>query len=119
MDSTDNPAIAGYATGFIGHLLFHASDPAARGWLERGREFYPGARSDLGDLLVAAGERDAGIAVWREGVAQGEVASVVPLANLLWDQGDRQEAIDLLERFKDEDLFARENLEIMKDEHGD
>lgn len=105
--------------GVIGHFLYHLDDPSAREWLLRGQEFYDSARCDLGELLVNSGERDAGVAVWRRGAENGEVGSAVPLANLLWDQGDRQEAIDLLERFKDMDLHARENLEIVKDEHGD
>ncbi len=114
--STMRDDIAGYAMGVLGHVLFDVGDPEAETWLRWGQGHYATARSDLGSLFLRQGHTAEATAVWREGVANDEVESSVPLANWLWDEGRRDEAMNVLTPFRNVDAHVRENLEIMERE---
>ncbi|MCA0332150.1 MAG: tetratricopeptide repeat protein [Actinobacteria bacterium] len=80
--------------------------------LRRGQSRFPSARADLAELLVLTGRRQEGMDVLRTGVAEGELDSFVPLANMLEDDGDLTGATQLLRAAAElGDGNARENLE--------
>ena len=93
---TDGSVDRDIAAGALGTMLFRRGDLAkAQPFLEEGATRDPGARADLGHVLLATGDSRLAREVWERGAEAGEVESMVPLANLLAEDGDAQRARQL------------------------
>lgn len=116
LDDDDRPL----ALGILGHWRWHHfNDEAAEPLLRAGMDAYPTARADLSTLLVVTGRRADGVRLLADGVAAGEVVCMLPLANLLDEDGDVAGAIALYERaFAEGDGFAAWNLSLLLEEQG-
>lgn len=88
-----DPEVGDIAAAALGSLLFRLGrlDAAERA-LRQGARTDAGARADLGHVLVATGRVADAERIWRTGTAADETESLLPLANLLADRGDREEA---------------------------
>lgn len=79
--------------GIIGHWRWHyLNDPRAETQLLAGMLAYGTARADLGHLMIATGRPAEGRRVLQEGADEDTVECMVPLANLLSHDGDRDGA---------------------------
>ena len=116
LDDEDRPL----ATGIVGHWRWHhRADRAAEPLLRAGMDAYPTARVDLASLLVVLGRRAEGVRLLADGAAAGQVVCMLPLANLLDEDGDVERAIALYERaFADGDGFAAWNLALVLERLG-
>lgn len=92
-DAIRDPEVGDIAAAALGSLLFRLGrlDAAERA-LRQGARTDAGARADLGHLLMATGRVADAERIWRTGAAAGETESLLPLANLLADRGEREEA---------------------------
>ncbi|MDF2442330.1 MAG: hypothetical protein JWR01_533 [Subtercola sp.] len=80
---------------------------------------YDSAWADLGHLLIATGRADEGQLTLLEGVATGNVMCMLPLANRLAEQGDRDGAEQLYRRgFELGDAHSAWNLSLLFEREG-
>jgi tetratricopeptide (TPR) repeat protein len=108
------------AEGVAGHWRWeHWNDVSAETMLRSGMRAYPSARTDLAALLRVTGRGPEGLAVLRDGVDAGEVVCMLPLGNVLSEQGDVAGAEALYRRAADlGDAYAAWNLAVVLAEQG-
>lgn len=116
LDEEDRPL----GEGTLGHWLWYLqNDLGAEPHLRAGEHAYPPARSDLASLLLATDRPGEARSVLRAGVEAGEEDSMLPLANLLDEDGDAEAAEALYRRAYDlGDAYSAWNLAIMLDRLG-
>jgi tetratricopeptide (TPR) repeat protein len=108
------------AEGVAGHWRWeHWNDVSAETMLRAGMQAYPSARADLAALLRVTGRPVEGLEVLRAGVEAGEVVCMLPLGNVLSEQGDLAAAEALYRRAVDlGDTYAAWNLAVVLAEQG-
>lgn len=110
LDDEDRPLVEGQ----LGHWLWHRNDLAAEPHLRLGLHAFSGARADLAALLRTTGRAGEGRALLEAGVAAGEVGSMLPLANILDEEGESGRAEQLYRRAYDlGDAYSAWNLAVM------
>lgn len=111
LDEEDRPLVE----GTIGHWLWTLQDDlAAESHLRIGLHAHPDARSDLAALLRSTGRAAEGKALLEAGVAAGEVDSMLPLANILDEEGDDGRAEEIYRRaYELGDAYSAWNLAVM------
>jgi|GEM_PF-3919849 len=109
-----DPEVGSTAEAILGSLYLSVGDESRAEPLLRATANEDAfARADLGHLLARTGRTEEAIRVWHEGAAHDEPSSMVPLANLLSERGERQKSGDLYRRaFELGDAFAATNLAI-------
>jgi TPR repeat protein len=75
------------ASGTLGHWRWTAGVLDVEPLLRKGADSFPAARADLAALLLHRGDRSEAQKILEVGALNGEVASMVPLGNLLWEDG--------------------------------
>ncbi|WP_133766624.1 tetratricopeptide repeat protein [Amnibacterium kyonggiense] len=115
----DDPDRA-YALGVAGHWRWDdLSDVGSEPLLRVGMDAYPDARADLAHLLMATGRREEGLRVLADGVRDGQVACMLPLANILSEDGEKEAAEALYRRaFEAGDSYSAWNLAVLLWETG-
>ncbi len=108
------------AEGVAGHWRWeHWNDVSAETMLRAGMQAYPSARADLAALLRVTGRPEEGLEMLRVGAEAGEVVCMLPLGNLLSEQGDLAGAESLYRRAVDlGDAYAAWNLAVVLAEQG-
>jgi len=97
----------------------HFNDPSAEDDLRAGMTAYPTAFADLAHLLMATGRRAEGVRTLADGVKAGHVECMLPLANILSEDGEKAAAEDLYRRAYDlGDAYSAWNLAILLWETG-
>jgi tetratricopeptide (TPR) repeat protein len=116
MDDEDRPL----ALGVLGHWRWHHfNDVSAEPLLRSGMSAYPDARADLAELLVVTGRRAEGRQLLVDGVEAGLVDCMLPLANLLGEEGDAEAAERLYRRaYASGDAHSAWNLAVLLHELG-
>lgn len=104
-----------YAIGVAAHWRWERTgDAAVEPQLRAGMEDYPEARVDLAHLLLATGRREEGVRVLADGVREGHVVCMLPLANLLSEDGEKPAAEALYRRaYEAGDSYAAWNLAVL------
>jgi tetratricopeptide (TPR) repeat protein len=104
-----------YPLGVAGHWRWeHLNDVDAEASLRAGQDAYPEARADLAHLLMATGRREEGVRVLADGVRDGQVPCMLPLANILGENGDTDAAEALYRRaFAAGDSYSAWNLAVL------
>jgi tetratricopeptide (TPR) repeat protein len=110
----DDPDRA-YPLGVAGHWRWdHLNDVDAEPLLRAGQDAYPDARADLAHLLMTTGRREEGVRTLVEGVRAGQVPCMLPLANILSEDGDKDAAETLYRRaFEAGDSYSAWNLAVL------
>lgn len=111
LDDEDRPA----TEGLLGHWLWHrTNDRTAEPHLRAGLHAYESAVPDLAALLRTTGRAAEGRRVLEDGVARDEVESMLPLANLLDEEGDPDAAEQLYRRaYELGDAYSAWNLAVL------
>jgi tetratricopeptide (TPR) repeat protein len=109
-----------YPIGVAGHWRWeHFDDESAEPMLRRGMAAYPEARADLAALLAVTGRRAEGVRTLADGVRAGQVECMLPLANILSEDGEKAQAEDLYRRAYDRgDAYSAWNLAVLLWEEG-
>lgn len=122
LDEEDRPL----GEGMLGHWLWSLQDDvAAEPHLRAGLAAHPDAHADLAALLRTTGRGAEGRAVLEAGVAAGDVGSMLPLANILDEEGEHARAEEIYRRaYELGDAFSAWNLAVMliglgRDEEAD
>lgn len=104
-----------YATGVAGHWRWESrNDVTVEPMLRTGMADYAEARVDLAHLLMATGRREDGVRTLSDGVRAGQVACMLPLANILSEDGEKDTAEVLYRRaFDAGDTYAAWNLAVL------
>jgi tetratricopeptide (TPR) repeat protein len=104
-----------YPIGVAGHWRWeHRNDVSAERMLRLGMEAYPEARADLAHLLMATGRRTEGVQTLADGVREGHVECMLPLANVFSEDGDKDSAEALYRRAYDlGDAYSAWNLAVL------
>lgn len=116
MDDEDRPT----ALGVLGHWRWlYYNDVTAEPLLRAGMHDYDEARADLAALLAVTERPAEGRRVLVEGVDAGVVDCMLPLANLLWEDGDPRSAEVLYRRaYEQGDAHSAWNLAALLHESG-
>ncbi|WP_142206565.1 tetratricopeptide repeat protein [Subtercola boreus] len=109
-----------YAVGVVGCWRWHFfTDEGAETQLREGMRYYDSAWASLGHLLVATDRADQGHRTFVDGVAAGNLMCMLPLANRLAEQGDRDAAEQLYRRaFQLGDAYSAWNLSLLFEREG-
>jgi tetratricopeptide (TPR) repeat protein len=104
-----------YALGVAGHWRWESrNDVTVEPMLRTGMADYQEARVDLAHLLMATGRRAEGVRTLSDGVQAGQVACLLPLANILSEDGEHDTAEGLYRRaFDAGDTNAAWNLAVL------
>lgn len=104
-----------YPLGVAGHWRWeHGNETTAEPLLRAGMDAYPEARADLAHLLMATGRREEGVQILADGVRAGQVACMLPLANILGEDGEHGAAEALYRRaFELGDAYSAWNLAVL------
>jgi tetratricopeptide (TPR) repeat protein len=114
-DLLDDETDRGYPLGVAGHWRWeHRDDVGAESLLRAGMDAYPEARADLAHLLMATGRRDEGVRTLADGVRVDQVACMLPLANILSEDGEKDAAEALYRRaYELGDAYSAWNLAVL------
>jgi hypothetical protein len=119
-DALEDDADRRYPLAVAAHWRWdHCNDLAAEADLRAGLEAYPTAYADLAHLLMATDRREEGLRTLADGVRAGHVECMLPLANILSEDGEKAAAEDLYRRAYDcGDAYSAWNLAILLWETG-
>lgn len=108
------------ATGVVGCWRWHHfNDTDAEAQLRAGMRKYGSAWAALGNLLIATGRVDEGVAVLEKGHAEGVLECMLPLANILSEREECDRAEELYRHgYELGDAHSAWNLAIELAEHG-
>lgn len=109
-----------YPVGVAGHWRWdHFNEVTAEPLLREGMEAYPTARADLAALLSTTGRRAEGVRTLADGVKAGHVECMLPLANILSEDGEKDAAEAIYRQAYDQgDAYSAWNLAVLLWETG-
>jgi tetratricopeptide (TPR) repeat protein len=109
-----------YPIGVAGHWRWdHFNEVEAEPMLRAGLDAFPTACADLAALLSTTGRRAEGVRVLADGVKAGHVECMLPLANILSEDGEKDAAEELYRRaFERGDAYSAWNLAVLLWETG-